>query len=48
MTLEGLGEMFEGYSEETCGRKIPTVPMGAEQRVLRARTPIGVSGNSPS
>ena len=28
MTLEGLGEMFRGYSAETCARKIPLVPMG--------------------
>ena len=27
-TLEGLGEMFEGYSAETCAVKIPLVPMG--------------------
>jgi len=27
-TLEGLGEMFEGYSAETCAGKIPLVPMG--------------------
>ena len=28
MTLDGLGEMFEGYSAETCARKIPLVPIG--------------------
>ena len=28
MTSEGLGEMFEGYSAETCAGKIPLVPMG--------------------
>jgi hypothetical protein len=27
-TLERLGEMFEGYSVETCSRKILLVPMG--------------------
>ena len=28
MTLDGLGEMFEGYSAEMCAIKIPLVPMG--------------------
>ena len=28
MTLEGLGEMFEGYSAETCPGKFPLVRMG--------------------
>ena len=28
MTLEGLGEMFRGYSAETCAGKIPLVAMG--------------------
>ena len=28
MTLEGLGEMFRGYSAETCAGKFPLVPMG--------------------
>ena len=26
--IEGLGEMFEGYSAEMCAGKIPLVPMG--------------------
>ena len=34
MTLEGLGEMFRGYSAETCAGKFPLVPMG-----LRAEGP---------
>ena len=38
MTLEGLGQIFEGYSAETCAGKIPLLPMGTEQRVLHART----------
>ena len=36
-TLEGLGEMFEGYSAETCAIKIPLVPQWAERRVPHAR-----------
>ena len=28
MTLEGLGEMFRGYSAETCAGKFPLAPMG--------------------
>jgi len=28
MTYEWLREMFEGDSAETCGGKIPLVPMG--------------------
>ena len=28
MTSEGLGEMFEGDSADTCAEKIPLVPMG--------------------
>ena len=38
MTSEGLGEMFEGDSEDTDAGKIPLVPRGAERRVPRART----------
>ena len=37
MTLEGLGEMFRGYSAETCAGKFLLVPMGSERRVPRAR-----------
>ena len=28
MALEGLWEIFEGHSAETCARKIPLGPMG--------------------
>ena len=50
MTSEGLGEMFEGYSADTCGGKFPLVSMGARAEGLAcadpgARTPIGASGN---
>ena len=34
MTLEGLGEMFRGYSTETCAGKFSLVPMG-----VRAESP---------
>ena len=49
VTLEGLGEMFRGYSAEKCAGKIPPLPMGvrAESPVCAdtgARTPIGASG----
>ena len=39
MTLEGLGEMFEGYSAETCAGKIPLVPMGVPRARTRERGP---------
>ena len=50
MTSEGLGEMFEGGSADTCGRKFPLTLMGARVEGLScanpgARTPIGASGN---
>ena len=50
MTSEGLGEMFEGDSADTCAVKFPLVSMGgrAEGRACAdpgARTPIGASGN---
>ena len=50
MTSEGLGEMFEGYSADTRGGKIPLVSMGGRAEGLGcadpgARTPIGASGN---
>ena len=38
MTSEGLGEMFEGDSADTCAGKFPLVLMGAERRVSRAQT----------
>jgi hypothetical protein len=50
MTSEGLGEMFEGDSAETCSVKFPLVSMGGRAEGLActdpgARTPIGASGN---
>ena len=50
MTSEGLGEMFEGDSADTCAGKFTLVSMGglAEGLVCAdpgARTPIGASGN---
>ena len=49
MTSEGLGEMFEGDSADTCARKFPIVSMGGRAEGLMcsdpgARTPIGASG----
>ena len=49
MTSEGLGEMFEGDSADTCVRKFPLMTMGLRAEGLAcadpgARTPIGVSG----
>ena len=49
MTSEGLGEMFEGDSAETCAKKIPLMLMGGRAEGLEcanhvARTPIGMSG----
>ena len=38
MTSEGLGEMFEGDSADTCAGKFPLMSMGAEWRVSRAQT----------
>ena len=38
MTSEGLGEMFEGDSADTCVRKFPLVSMGDERTVKRAQT----------
>ena len=51
MTSEGLGEMFEGDSADTCAGKFPIVSMGGRAEGLAcadpgARTPIGASGNS--
>ena len=50
MTSEGLGEMFEGDSADTCGGKFLLVSMGGRAEGLACvdpgvRTPIGVSGN---
>ena len=38
MTSEGLGEMFEGDSADTCAGKFPLMSMGAKRRVSRAQT----------
>ena len=50
MTSEGLGEMFEGDSANTCAGKFPLVSMGGRAEGLAcadpgARSPIGASGN---
>ena len=50
MTSEGLGEIFEGGSADTCAGKFPLVSMGGRAEGLacadpEARTPIGASGN---
>ncbi len=50
LTSEGLGEMFEGDSADTCARKFPLSSMGERAEGLAcadpgARTPIGASGN---
>ena len=50
MTSEGLGEMFEGDSADTCSGKFPLMSMGGLAEGLAcadpgARTPIGASGN---
>ena len=50
MTSEGLGEMFEGDSADTCAGKFPLVLMegraeGLACTDLGSRTPIGASGN---
>ena len=50
MTSEGLGEMFEGDSADTCAGKFSLVSMGGRAEGLAcadpgARTPIGSSGN---
>ena len=51
MTSEGLGEMFEGDSADTCAEKFPLVSMGGRAEGIvcadpGARTPTGMSGNS--
>ena len=50
MTSEGLGEMFEGDSADTCAGIFPLDSMGGRAEGLAcadpgARTPIGASGN---
>ena len=50
MTSDGLGEMFECDSADTCAGKFPLRSMGARAEGPAcadpgARTPIGVSGN---
>ena len=49
MTSEGLGEMLEGDSADTCAGKFPLVLMGGQAEDLAcadpgARTPIGAIG----
>jgi hypothetical protein len=49
MTSEGLWEMFEGNSADTCSGKFPLNTMGGRAEGLvcagtEARTPIGASG----
>ena len=51
MTSEGLGEMSEGDSADTCAGNLPLVSMGGRAEGLAcadplARTPIGASVNS--
>ena len=50
MTFEGLGEMFEGDSADTCAEIFSLMSMGVRAEGLACadpatRTPIGVSGN---
>ena len=50
MTSVGLGEMFDGYSADTCAEKFPLTSMRGRAEGLAwadpgARTPIGASGN---
>ena len=50
MTSEGLGEMFEGNSADTCVGHFSLTSMGGRAEGLAcanpvARTPIGMSGN---
>ena len=50
MTSEGLGEMFEGDSADSCAGKFSLVSMGGRADGLACadpgvRTPIGMSGN---
>ena len=49
MTTEGLGEMFEGDSADTCAGKFPLLSMVGRAEGLAcadpgARTPIGAGG----
>ena len=53
MTSEGLGEMFEGDSADTCANKFLLVSMGGRKEGLKcvdpgATTPISASGNFAS
>ena len=53
MTSEGLGEIFEGDSADTCAGKFPLMLMGGRAEGLlcadsRAGTPIDVSRNFPN
>ena len=38
MTSEGLGEVFKGYSVDTCAGKFPLVSWGDERTVKRLQT----------
>ena len=42
MTLEGLEEMFRGYSAETCAGKFPLVPMGVRAECVRQRNEVAI------
>ena len=50
MTSEGMGEIFEVDSADTCGRKFPLMSIGGHAEGLAcadpgARTPIGEGRN---
>ena len=45
MTFEGLEEMFEGYSADTCADKFPLTPIGGRAEGLACTDP-GASGPS--
>jgi hypothetical protein len=45
MTSEGMGEMFEGDSADTCARKFPLALMGGPRGGTRVPDPGAVSGN---
>ena len=50
ITSDGLGDIFEGDSADTCAEKFPLMSMGVRLEGLvcanqGARTPIGVRGN---
>ena len=50
MTIEGLGEIFEGDFEDMCAKVFPLLSMGGQATPSNVGgrgkwTPIGVSGN---